>query len=179
MTCIVALKHGGKVWMGADSAGVGGYSLTVRKDRKIHRVGPMLIGFTTSFRMGQLLGYKLSIPPHHPDVDTDKYMVTSFVDAVRTALKDGGWVSKDKEQEQGGRFIVAYQGRIFDIDSDFQVGEPVGEFSACGCGQDIALGSLHASAKTSEPPDYRLTLALEAAQEFSAGVRAPFYVESI
>lgn len=177
MTCIVALKHDGKVWMGADSAGVGGYSLTVRKDRKIHRVGPMLIGFTTSFRMGQLLGYKLAIPPHHSDVDTDRYMVTSFVDAVRSTLKDGGWAMKDKEQEQGGTFLVAYQGRIFEIHSDFQVGEPELDFSACGCGEDIAKGSLYST--VGDGAEDRIRVALQAAQEFSAGVREPFHVESI
>lgn len=52
MTCVVALKHDGRVYMGADSAGVGGYSLQIRNDPKIYRVKDLLFGFTTSFRMG-------------------------------------------------------------------------------------------------------------------------------
>ena len=39
MTCIVGLVHGGKVYMGGDSAGVGGYCLTVRADEKVFRNG--------------------------------------------------------------------------------------------------------------------------------------------
>lgn len=87
MTCIVALKDEGRVVMGADSAGVGGYSRSNRMDPKIYRVGSMLIGFTTSFRMGQLLGYSLTLPHHHADVPIEKYMATSFITAVRDCLK--------------------------------------------------------------------------------------------
>ncbi len=54
MTCIAAVAHEGNVWMGADSAGVSGLALAVRRDPKIYRVGDFLFGFTSSFRMGQL-----------------------------------------------------------------------------------------------------------------------------
>ena len=39
MTCIVGLVEKGNVYIGGDSAGVGGYSLTVRADRKVFRNG--------------------------------------------------------------------------------------------------------------------------------------------
>jgi hypothetical protein len=51
MTCIVGLVDGGRVWLGGDSAGVSGWDLTVRADRKVFRNGPYVMGFTTSFRM--------------------------------------------------------------------------------------------------------------------------------
>ena len=35
MTAIAAIAEDGKVYMGGDSAGVGGLSLTVRKDTKV------------------------------------------------------------------------------------------------------------------------------------------------
>jgi hypothetical protein len=35
MTCIVGLVEEGKIYLGAVSAGVGGWSLTLRKDRKV------------------------------------------------------------------------------------------------------------------------------------------------
>ena len=42
MTCIAGFVENGTVWMGADSAGVGGDDgLTVRADRKLFRNGPM------------------------------------------------------------------------------------------------------------------------------------------
>ncbi len=167
MICIVALK----------SAGVGGYGLCQRTDPKIYAVDKMLIGFTTSFRMGQLLGYKLKVPDHDPRLDVAKYMATEFVDACRTCLKEGGWASKEKESEQAGVFLVAYRGRIFRVDSDYQVGESIHDFDAVGCGEDLALGSLLATA--AQPPAVRVNMALEAAETFSAGVRAPFIIKEL
>lgn len=178
MTCIVALVDKGAVHMGCDSAGVGGYSRQNRADPKIYRVGSMLIGFTTSFRMGQLLGYALTPPHHHADVAIEKYMATTFVDAVRECLKAGGWAGKDKEVEQGGTFLVGYRGRIFEIESDYQVAERSDPYNAVGCGFELALGSLYSSG-TMASPRARLQLALEAAAAFSAGVYPPFRFESL
>ena len=88
MTCIAAVAEGGNVWMGADSAGVAGLSLSVRRDPKIYRVGEFLFGFTSSFRMGQLLGYKFSPPLHHSEWDADRYMTTVFIDALRDTVRE-------------------------------------------------------------------------------------------
>jgi ATP-dependent protease HslVU (ClpYQ) peptidase subunit len=179
MTCIVALKQDNKVWMGADSAGVGGSSLHVRVDPKIYRVGTMLIGFTTSFRMGQLLGYKLKMPDHDPRHDIARYMATDFIDACRNCLKDGGFAKKESEVEIGGTFLVAYSGRIFQISSDYQVGERTDPYNAVGCGEDIALGSLYTSSGIILDPKERIMKALEAAATYSSSVRAPFFVEEL
>lgn len=177
MTCIVGWVENGTVWMGADSAGVSGYDLTVRADQKVFKNGPMLFGFTTSFRMGQLLRYALVIPDHDPRVDDDKYLVTTFVNAVRECLKSNGWAVKKDEQEQGGQFLVGYKGRIVCIESDYQVGINVDGFAACGCGDQIALGALYASNHLTGRT--RIETALQAAERFSAGVRGPFHVLSM
>lgn len=177
MTCVVALKHEGIVHMGCDSAGVGGYSRANRVDPKIYRVGDMLIGFTTSFRMGQLLGYSLTLPRHHADVPVENYMATVFINAVRDCLKAGGWASKKEENEIGGQFLAGYRGRIFEVESDYQIGEREEPYSAVGCGFDLALGSLFTSIHM-EPRD-RVRVALEAAAAFSAGVHPPFRIEEL
>lgn len=177
MTCIAAVAHDGNVWMGADSAGVAGFSLAVRRDPKIYRVGDFLFGFTSSFRMGQLLGYRFSPPQHHSDVCVERYMSTEFVDALRSALKDGGYARTENGEEAAGEFLVAYRGRIFRVCSDYQVGENLEPFAAVGCGADLALGALYAAREKS--PCDRVTLALEAAAAFSAGVRGPFLVQTL
>ena len=180
MTCVVALRAGdGRILMGADSAGVGGYAMQTRLDPKIYRVGEALIGFTTSFRMGQLLGYGLSLPDHHADVPVERFMVTAFVDAVRGCLKTGGYARKENEVERGGTFLVAYRGRIFNIEDDYQVGESAVPYHAIGCGFDLALGSLHATDVLEVAPEKRVLMALEAASQFSAGVRRPFLVQTL
>lgn len=177
MTCIVGFVEGDTVWMGGDSAGVGGYSLIVRADQKVFRNGPMLFGFTTSFRMGQLLRYQLTVPDHDPRVDVEKYMVSTFITAVRECLKSHGWASKKDEREEGGTFLAGYRGRLFRIDSDYQVGEARDGFDAVGCGDDIARGALFASAHLAGQE--RIELALRAAERHSAGVRGPFCIEAL
>lgn len=179
MTAIVGLIGDGQIYMGADSAGTDGWLRQVsRADKKVFKRKGMLFGFTSSFRMGQLLQYKLDIPLHDPDKDTFAYMVENFVEAVRTCLKAGGYARKDNEKEEAGTFLVGYKERLFRVDSDYQVGESTGNYDTCGCGSELALGSLYATAKIkSMKPRQRVLGALAAAQEFSAGVRAPFHIE--
>jgi len=177
MTCIVGLIDNGVVYMGADSAGVSGLSLSVRADEKVFINSSFIMGFTSSFRMGQLLRYSLKPPKFHPDSDLNEYMVTDFIDAIRDCLKKGGWATKDKETERGGCFLVGYRGNLFKIDADYQVAIPVQAFDACGCGADIALGSMYSNS-TLSPLD-RVRQALEAAELFSVGVRHPFVVKQI
>lgn len=176
MTCIVGLVEGDTVWIGGDSAGVAGYALTVRADQKVFRNGPMLFGFTTSFRMGQLLRYALTVPDHDPRADVDKYMATTFIDAVRECLKTNGWASKYHESEEGGTFLVGYQGQLFYIGSDYQVGRPLDGYHAVGCGGQLALGALFATPQLVGRA--RIEVALLAAERGSAGVCRPFHISS-
>lgn len=177
MTCIVGIAEGGKVYIGADSAGVGGLDLTVRADRKVFVNGDFVMGFTTSFRMVQLIQYAFNPPKRHPDKDVMAYMVTEFVDALRNCLKAGGFARRDSEVESGGVFLVGYAGRLFCIESDYQVGEALSGYDAVGCGASFAVGVLFAT--PGQPPEDRLRLALQAAEAHSAGVRNPFHIQSI
>jgi hypothetical protein len=45
------------------------------------------------------------------------------------------------------------------------------------CGEDIALGAMYACPSLS--PEERIRTALEAAEQFSAGVRRPFIVKKL
>jgi ATP-dependent protease HslVU (ClpYQ) peptidase subunit len=182
MTCIIGVVHEDKVYMGGDSAGVGGYSLTLRADEKVFQNGPFLMGFTTSFRMGQLLRYSLSVPDHPCDskgkpMDTYQYMVTIFINAVRQCLKDGGYATSEKGQEWGGTFLVGYRGRLFMIQDNYQVAESIDNFQSVGCGEEIARGALCVTPDL--PPEKRIRMALEAAERYSAGVRGPFVIKTL
>lgn len=173
MTCIVAAKaKDGSIVMGSDAAGSDGWSLVVLKDKKIYRVGKMLIGFTSSYRMGQLLGHSLSLPEHHADVPVERYMATTFMDAVRRCLKDGGYAKTENSVESGGTFLAAYKGRIFQVQENFSVIENGRPYDSCGSGYMLALGSLHATADMRDTRK-RVDIALHAAEEFCASVRGP------
>jgi ATP-dependent protease HslVU (ClpYQ) peptidase subunit len=177
MTCIVGILHKNKVFIGGDSAGVSGWDIIIRKDRKVFKNGPFVMGYTSSFRMGQLLAYSLEVPEKPRDQDDMAFMATTFIDAVRETFKDGGYAKISDSRENGGSFLVGYRNRLYQIESDFQVGEPMSGYSACGCGTPYALGSLRNSTNLS--PHKRLEQALETAAEFSAGVAPPFFYEEM
>lgn len=176
MTCVVAMVRDGQVFMGADSAGVGGYTIRYRKDQKVFMNGEMLIGFTTSFRFGQILQYEFSPPKHHADVSIERYMVSCAIPEMRKALKTHGYTTVTNNEEIGGQCLIGYRGRLFMIDSDFQVAENDDGFDAVGCGHDLAMGSMHSTTKLmpSFPANSHIEMALQAAVRFSAGVAAPF-----
>jgi ATP-dependent protease HslVU (ClpYQ) peptidase subunit len=172
MTCIVGLVDKGNVYIGGDSAGVSGLSVTVRGDEKVFTNGPFIMGFTTSFRMGQILRYKFDPPKQTVSQDDMKYLVTDFIDAVQKCFTDSSFGSKTT----GGTFLLGYKGKLYKIDSDYQVGIPTKAFDACGCGSELALGALYAS--TGKKPEDRVRGALEAASIFNAGVLPPFTIVS-
>jgi ATP-dependent protease HslVU (ClpYQ) peptidase subunit len=179
MTCIVGIVKNGNVYIGGDSAGVDGrYSLVVRADRKVFRNDPFVMGFTSSFRMGQLLAFGFSPPAPRSGVDVMEYMVTDFIDAVRSRMKAGGYARTKDSVEEGGTFLVGYKGRLFHIQDDFQVGESTQGFDACGCGDQLALGSLRSTREWNDSRA-RVTEALATAEAFSAGVRGPFFIEEM
>lgn len=174
MTCIVGVEHEGRVWMGGDSAGVSGWLHHQRTDAKVFRRGPFIMGFTTSFRMGQLLRYTLDATPQQKAQGDHEYLATTFVDAVRRCLKDGGFAKLEAAQEEGGDFLVGYRGHLYQVCSDYQVASNSAGFDSVGCGREIALGALHVT--EGQPPRRRVATALEAATRFSAGVSAPFHI---
>jgi len=176
MTCVIGLEHNDTVYVGADSAGIAGYEIATRVDEKIFTKEEFIMGFAGSFRMGQLLRYALNIPEQSARIDDMQYLVTDFMDAVRTCYRDKGFLTKSEEVESSpeGTFILGYHGKLYTIEEDFQVGRVAEEYVAMGCGSSIALGAMHACNLVD--PIERITCALEAAAKFSAGVRGPFKI---
>lgn len=181
MTCIVGLVHQGAVLIGGDSAGVAGYSITARVDQKVFTRHGYAFGFCGSFRMGQLLRYEAELPdPADPLMSSnpDGFMVAAFIPLVRKALKAGGFTSVEDNVETGGLFLVGVRGRLYAIDSDFQIGRSRDNYMAVGCGEDLALGALRATRKQDLEPRQRIRTALDAATHHSAGVCRPFKIVS-
>jgi ATP-dependent protease HslVU (ClpYQ) peptidase subunit len=174
MTCIVGIAENGKVYIGGDSAGVSGLDLTVRSDEKVFKNGEFLFGFTTSFRMGQLLRFSFSPPSRAEGVDDYRFLVTTFINAVRDILKSGGFATSHDGRERGGTFLLGYRGKLYYVDSDYQVAAAADGFAACGCGDQVANGAMFATSHVEPRP--RIEIALKAAERFSAGVRGPFTI---
>lgn len=174
MTCIAGIVDNGKVFMGGDSAGVGGGSMHIRSDRKVFKKNGFIFGFTSSFRMGQLIKYKLQIPESVCDIDD--YMHTDFIDSIIGCFKANGYAEIKDGVVSGGTFLVGFKGALYQIDSDFQVAQCVENYDSVGCGKDAALGCLFGLEGGDLPPDGKILKALKASERFSSGVRGPFYV---
>ena len=177
MTCVVGLVHNKTVHIGVDSSAVSGWTRRQTKLSKVFRSGPFLVGYTTSFRMGQLLEHQLVVPTQDDGQSDMGFMVNNFIESVRKLLKERGFAKIESNSESGGQFLVGYRGHLYSIDSDFQVGELEDGFDAVGSGADHALGAMKALPKLS--PTRRIRRALEVAAHFNMGVLPPFHLRSL
>ena len=179
MTCIVAVRDKRGVVMGGDSCGAGdnGWARAAFKRPKVFRNGAFVIGYTDSFRMGQLLEFKLEPPtPPRRDADLHGFMVADFAEQVRAVEKAGGYTKIENGVEVGGAFIVAVRARIFLFSGAYAVLEPNEPFVAVGCGESFALGALRALSPRMSA-QARCAVALQVAAASSGGVMPPFHFE--
>lgn len=180
MTCIAGMvAANGDIIVGGDSAGVAGLDLAVRRDPKVFTKGNFIYGFTSSFRMGQLIQYRFDAPDHDPRKDVDTYLRTDWIDALRKCFDAGGYSRRNNGSEEAGTFLVGYRGRLFFVDSDYQIGEALHPFFACGCGQSLALGAMFALQESAFSEEDKIGKALECAEQYSAGVRRPFVIKRL
>lgn len=179
MTAIAAIREDGVVWIGGDSAGAGSYSIQTRRDRKVFVAGEFAMGYTTSFRMGQILHYHFKPPMPYENEGGMGYMVRRFIPTAKKTFEEHGFKREgDGKQDFGGTFLVGWRGELYTIYDDFQVAQVDAAYHACGCGEDLVLGSLHTTDAYDMSPKERIVCALRAAEEWSAGVRGPFHVVS-
>lgn len=185
MTCIVALSVGNKVYLGGDAAASDEKSGLILQttDAKVFKIGQYGIGFTDSFRMGQILQYSWKPPVYNPTKgfkNLDKFMRTRFVQSVKECYQEHGYGkfgSNTEDGDEGGIIIIAVQGtgRIYIMDVDFHISQIDVDYLAEGSGQQVALGSLF-STSTIKTPRKRVRLALEASAKFIMSVRGPFTI---
>lgn len=194
MTCIIGVEHEGGTLLLADSLGSGGWNSTHRRDGKLHelvqptRITPgIALGFTSSYRMGQALGYGLrswAKGLNLAELVTDhagrhEWAVTTLVPEVRRQLKDAGYMKVDSGREDAGTFLVAVGHTLLQVCDDLQVASSEDGYMACGCGEGYALGAMHAATRLGversvrDGYDWSLKrglLGMEAAMRFSNGV---------
>lgn len=179
MTCIIGLIKNKKVYIGGDSAGVGGLDIIIRRDSKVFKTGKFIMGYTSSFRMGQLLRFKLKVKDQTEKQDDFEYMCTTFIDTVRKCLKDNGYTTIDNNVEEIGHFLVGYNNHLYYIGGNLQVGESYESFESVGCGENYAKGAMEVLIKSKQSPKTIINKALTIVTKFSAGVRPPFNIVEI
>lgn len=189
VTCVVGVEYEEngerKVLLAADSAATNDYTTQVVRGPKVFRVGDLLIGFTTSFRMGQLLQYRL---PHclpkkaHEHLDPMEHIITNVIPAIIYALDDGRYIKDQNQRIEAGTYLIGCSGRLFEVSDGFGVCEWQDGYGAIGSGYQPALGAMFA---TYPPVTAKATFGqatkmayegLSAAVQFSGSCSRPFSI---
>jgi len=143
MTCIIAYKENGKSYIAGDRMGSNGWTKIRSNTPKIFKKDSFLFGYTSTFRMGQILEHELIIPKRKVDQTLENYVYTDLIYKIRTCFKDNGYGCKptDAVSEKAGNFIFILEGRIFEVQNDFSVLEHE-EFCSIGSGEAHAHAAL-------------------------------------
>ncbi|MCP4655981.1 MAG: hypothetical protein GY856_11245 [bacterium] len=172
MTGIVGLVENETALLGGDSAGSSPQDREIYSIRnaKVFIARRYAIGITTSFRMGQILRYGTELP-EPPDDDLERFMVTEFVEALRSSFETHGFT-----QGLGphGSILVGIRGQLFVIAANFEVILVSLPYAAIGSGRHSAYGALYALEGSGKSLRERAEIALRAAQTFNSDVREPF-----
>ncbi len=181
MTCIVGVEHEGAVYLGGDSAlsdpSLG--SLRLLRQPKLFLKNRVAFGCCNDLRVQQLLQYVLNVPDHDPQLlDDMEYLVTHLMGSIRSLQKKKGTIKVSESLEtQEVQLLVGYRGTLYTVEENFQVYRSVDAWASVGSGSDMAMGSMHSTAKVlGLTPEQRIIMALEAAEAYNGQVRRPFHI---
>lgn len=183
MTCIVAVKEGETLYFGADSAAssVSTVEIYTVSTPKIFRAGEYLVGYTISFRAGQVLHHDVDWPAPPAgcsNQELESFLVRELVPRLRSALRDAGALKITESVEQGAHFLIGLRGQLFSVGLDFSAVAMPDGYVAIGSGRHNAYGALHALADLQMAPEERVRRALTAAARYTSNVQEPFLVIS-
>jgi len=182
LTCVVGYfdKKTNDIFMGADSSAMLGDAIFKRSDEKVFINGPMIFGFAGSFRMGQILRYCFEIPKKSKKIDDYQYLCTTFVDKLVDCFTKKGFAEVEDNVVSGGTFLIGFGGNLYEVGPDFQVAKDLINYSVIGIGEQFARGALYILDQDDNlPPEQKVYMALEAAEEFSSSVTSPFSIMRI
>lgn len=185
MTCVAAVGHEGRVWIGSDAVGLDDGDLVFRlQEPKVFLKGPFLIGCAGTHLANQLIR-RLWMPDKKWEENRlalkDEGVMWRVRDSLWEFLHEAGrWelmCQKDDPQLMHGAFIIGYRGTVWHIGVDGTVDTFEANYHAIGTGQEVALGSLHTTQQMiKDCPFHRVELALQAAEYHLSAIEGPFTI---
>ena len=150
MTTIIGFEYANRCVVLGDSRVVGDSKIYSHPDMvKVITNGNFIIGAAGDVRALQVILHTWK-PPTAIAKDKEnpfQFMVNKVVTSLKQQLTDSGILdakSTDKEFEL--YVLIAFNGNIFEIDSDFAVSRSDSGYYGIGTGGDYALGALYAGA---------------------------------
>lgn len=174
MTCICGIESKGMVFLGGDRAATdGGLNRTLIKEPKVFEKDHIGFGVCGLPKVMDALQHTIEIPLYSGE-NGKGYLVGKVIPAIREGLKKMECTEEHNGQQYfHGAMLIGFMGRLYQLQSNFQLVEPANGFDAVGSGAEPALGSLRSSKGN---PKERLLKALKVSAENNAGVAPPFDV---
>lgn len=173
MTCVVGVEKDGAVWLAGDSAclDVEGDAVVTQRQSKVFRRGPYCIGFSGSFRIGNLFKYDLKLPntlsSNHPRQISEELIKV---------------IEKHQLKEEDWSALIGYKDKLYIVQSDCYCYRHTKPYAAIGAESAVAVAlgtfctieSLQLQLKEQMSGKAILKMALENATTFSSNVRPPW-----
>ena len=167
MTIIAGIAHDGKVYMAGDRGMSDKTFIGSMVTPKIHKVGPIIMGYSASQGTGQLAHLIAYPKPTYENLEA--WLRIDFCDAIQKA-SDLFKIDINTE-DNGADFLVGIDGRLFEISTeDWSVAEY--DMIATGSGFAYAMGSLF-STRDWENPRERVKEAVKASIRYSPTCQGP------
>ena len=171
MTCVVAKVEDGKIFMVADKCGSDGYTKILVDRPKVFINGGFIIGYTTSFRMGQLLEFTWSPPEQLSSQSDEVFIYKVVVESIKNTLKSDGFAT----DTSGGSFLFGYKGVLYEMQPDYAIFK-IPSYSAVGCGSEEAKAVMYTLDQIGYEGSMEecLVLAVKASSVSKAGVSSEY-----
>jgi hypothetical protein len=137
MTSIVAISTEEGVYLGGDLAGSNGHNIGEVSQSKVFCVGEFLVGYSGSFRAGQIVEYSWSPPDRILGVCDYNYLVLQIIPSLMVILEGSGFGGYDGTEVKGGNFLLVYEGRVYEVQEDYSILEWVQPVVCLGSGGDV------------------------------------------
>jgi len=150
MTTIIGLQHDDKCLIVSDSrVSAGGKVYTHPSMVKVVERGSYIIGGAGDYRALQVVlhGWTPPLVTVKAKANLYEFAINKVIPSLKVALTESG-VEFNKTSNDDDKFelnlLLAINGTIFEVDSDFAVGMNNTGFYGIGSGGDFAVGALHA-----------------------------------
>ena len=177
MTAVIAYTNGTKVWLAGDSFCGDENKRDLCEASKVYQIGKLGVGLCGFVRQELILESVLRAA--NPNDFSDEWIRFVLPDLLHETMKmKGAVVEKDGQSTFGNSsYILALEGRLYYLESDFGVWEIKKNVAAIGAGREYALGALTMVPKSlAKDPEKTLKKVLDAASEWSPWVIGPHSV---
>lgn len=172
MTVVVAVKcdDGGVLLAGDSFCGTTDY-IDLVASPKVMAIGDVGLGICGASRPERIIRETMSSLIAEKKEITLDWLSGDLIDEVREALAERGSTRTDEGVSSipGSSYILAYDGSLLYLDSDFGVWESQRSFGAIGVGYQYAVGAMSSVlalsvSHTGRPPDLTIIPSEEAAR---------------